>query len=89
MPAKTEGDTTTTLPLLGSIAAGQLNEAIEQADQLDLSTLFDPRRHFLLKVKGDSMIEANILDGDLVAIRRQATCHNGQIVAPSMKAVPP
>jgi repressor LexA len=59
------------LPLVGTIAAGCPIEAIAGQDQLDLyDYLLGPNR-YLLKVAGDSMIEAGILDGDFVVIQQQ------------------
>ena len=70
-----------TLPLAGRIAAGIPLEAIEQADRIDFSPLFDSGEHFCLKVSGQSMIDAQIADGDFAVIKRQKTADNGQIVA--------
>jgi len=70
------------LPLVGRVAAGQpilAAEHIEARYRLDLA-LFDPRPHYLLRVQGMSMRDAGILDGDLVAVRRQPDVRNGQIV---------
>jgi repressor LexA len=69
------------LPLVGQIAAGSLTEAIEQSDRFDFDTWFPPQKnHFALRVKGDSMIEAQIADGDLVICRKARTAHKGDIV---------
>jgi len=68
------------LPLLGRVAAGSAIEAIEQADdQVDFRT-FCGRGNFALKVKGESMIEDHIEDGDLVVIKPQRNASNGQRV---------
>jgi repressor LexA len=67
------------LPLLGRIAAGQPIEAIAGQDRLDFSDLLGPNR-YALQVKGDSMIGAGILDGDLVVIERCDTADDGAIV---------
>jgi repressor LexA len=70
------------LPLVGRVAAGQpilAAEHIEARYRLDLA-LFNPRPHYLLRVQGMSMRDAGILDGDLVAVRRQPDVRNGQIV---------
>ena len=70
------------LPLVGRVAAGQpilAAEHIEARYRLDLA-LFNPRPHYLLRVQGMSMRDAGILDGDLVAVRRQPEVRNGQIV---------
>ena len=69
------------MPLVGQIAAGNLTEAIEQADRFDFEDWFPQRKNqFALKVKGDSMIEAQIADGDIVICRRARTAHKGDIV---------
>jgi len=70
------------LPLLGQIAAGVLHEAIEQRERVDFAGLFDPDDPdlFVLQVRGDSMIEDQIADGDYVIVRRQRTAQKGQIV---------
>lgn len=75
-----EGPEQEGLPLVGRIAAGNLQEAIEQSDRIDLGELFRSDDMFVLKVSGDSMIEDQIADGDYVVIRRQGTAHRGQIV---------
>lgn len=67
------------LPLAGNVAAGTPLLAEEQCEQQDFSNLFDSEDHFCLKVSGDSMIEAQIADGDFAIIRKQNTCDNGQI----------
>lgn len=70
------------LPLVGVIAAGQPIEAIENPDTYAVpSTLVDdPANTYVLKVKGDSMIEEGILDGDLVIIERNHSPKNGDVV---------
>ncbi|QDT39197.1 transcriptional repressor LexA [Stratiformator vulcanicus] len=71
----------TTLPLAGQIAAGVPVLAEEQTEAVDFADLFSSDEQFCLKVKGDSMIEAHIQDGDFVVIRKQSTARNGDIVA--------
>jgi len=68
------------LPLVGTVAAGNPIQAIEQADWLEFGKLFGGKGVFALKVRGDSMIEDHIEDGDYVVIRRQETAHNGERV---------
>jgi repressor LexA len=69
------------MPLVGQIAAGGLSEAIEQAERFDFEDMFPQRKtQFALRVKGDSMIEAQIADGDIVICRRARTAHKGDIV---------
>jgi len=67
------------LPLLGQIAAGGPLLA-EQNIEDELAVPENLRGDFLLRVKGDSMIEAGILDGDLVVVRRAEEARNGEIV---------
>ncbi|QDT66031.1 transcriptional repressor LexA [Calycomorphotria hydatis] len=71
----------TELPLAGQIAAGAPVLAEEITETVDFSPLFEDDDQFCLKVKGDSMIEDHIMDGDHVVIRKQSTARNGQIVA--------
>ena len=70
------------LPVIGRVAAGSpiLAEAHIE-DRVDLpADFFRPRADFLLRVKGDSMTGAGILDGDLLAVHKTPEAHNGQIV---------
>ena len=73
-------ETETRLPLLGTIAAGLPIEAIEGQDEINLADFFMGPGRFALKVQGDSMVEAGILDGDIAIIRQQNQAHNGDIV---------
>lgn len=70
------------LPLAGMIAAGVLHEAIEQDERVDFLEIFDPMNKslFVLRVRGDSMIDDQIADGDFVVMRKQRTARKGQIV---------
>jgi len=70
------------IPLVGRVTAGQPVLAVENIeDTIPLPWDFvRDENTFLLTVKGDSMIEAGILDGDLVLVRRQPTASNGDIV---------
>ena len=71
------------LPLIGYIAAGKPIEAIEDHSQtvsVSPSMLTGKKRGFVLQVKGESMIEEGILDGDYVVIEQQNTANNGDIV---------
>lgn len=67
--------------VLGRIAAGVPMDAIENVETFDLTRVFDPQDHFLLRVQGDSMILDGINDGDLAIIRHAQTARNGQTVA--------
>ena len=77
------GDTAETgLPVVGRVAAGRpilAEQNIQRHYQVD-PRLFRPRAHYLLRVKGMSMRDAGILDGDLLAVHRRPTAENGEIV---------
>lgn len=68
------------LPLVGRIAAGVPIEAIAQTETLDLGALLDAENHFVLEVKGDSMIDEGILDGDKIICKHQHAVQEGDIV---------
>ena len=70
------------LPLLGKIAAGTPIAAIQhERDRLPVpESMLGKGDHYVLEIEGDSMIEAGILNGDLVVIRKGDTAHNGEIV---------
>jgi len=67
------------LPMLGKIAAGKPIEAIPGEDEIDLSDFFGSH-NFAVRVQGDSMIEAGIMDGDTVIIKFCETASDGDIV---------
>lgn len=68
------------LPLLGAVAAGKAIEAVEQHDRLEMKDLFGADDLYVLKVKGTSMIDSQIADGDYVVIRKQDAADNGEKV---------
>lgn len=69
------------LPLLGTVAAGLPLEAVEVQERVDVpKSLLGGGENFALRVRGDSMIEDGIHDGDLVIVRRQPTARRGQTV---------
>jgi repressor LexA len=71
----------TKLPMLGTIAAGAPILAVENREELDLEQVFKSRHGvFVLKVKGDSMVEDHICDGDFVVIERRENARNGETV---------
>lgn len=71
------------IPVVGAIAAGDPIEAIQHVEEeLAISpSIFGCEQCFALRVRGDSMIEAHIKDGDIAIIRRQARVSNGAIAA--------
>lgn len=72
------------VPILGQIAAGAPMLAEQNADDsfpLPMDLVHEGDNVYMLRIRGDSMINAGIFDGDLVAVRQQANAHNGEIVA--------
>jgi repressor LexA len=79
--ARSDAEDTPRLPLLGRIAAGGpllAEESIE--DRIAVPEPLGRNADFLLRVKGESMIEAGILDGDIVVVHRQPDARGGDIV---------
>ncbi|MEC7679717.1 MAG: transcriptional repressor LexA, partial [Planctomycetota bacterium] len=68
------------LPMAGLVAAGPTTLAFEQAESIDFGEMLFREDRFSLRVSGDSMIEAQIADGDYVVIQRQSTAEAGQMV---------
>jgi len=77
-----KSSTTMEIPLLGLIAAGQPIEAIENPETITIPKIQLPRygEYYALKVKGDSMVDEGIFDGDIVIVKKQQTANNGQTV---------
>ena len=71
----------TSYPIVGTIAAGRPIEAIETRETLELETLFNTRHGtYVLRVKGNSMIDDHIADGDYVIIERRESAKDGETV---------
>ena len=68
------------LPLMGRIAAGQPVEAIETAESISLSDIIGNREVFALEVRGDSMRDEHIVDGDFVLVEHTSTARQGEII---------
>ena len=68
------------LPLMGRIAAGKPVEAIETAETISLSEIIGSREVFALEVRGDSMRDEHIVNGDYVLVERTTTAREGEIV---------
>jgi repressor LexA len=81
-PVPVRAESTRGLPLLGRIAAGTpILAAANVEDHIGVDpALFKPRASFLLRVRGDSMKDADILDRDLLAVHQTTQVRNGQIV---------
>jgi repressor LexA len=73
-------NSTLVLPLLGRIAAGQPIEAVEHAETISLADFVQSKEVFVLEVRGESMQDEHILDGDYVLVEKVKTAHNGDIV---------
>ena len=70
----------TEIPLLGRIAAGKPLESVEDRETISLSDFTRSKNVFVLKVKGESMVEDHILDGDFVVVEPTQVANNGEIV---------
>jgi repressor LexA len=85
VPQMAEGEVmpqTVSVPVMGRIAAGVPIEAIQtRMDTIEVPPeLLSKGEHFALEVKGDSMIDAGILDGDTIIVRKTEDASNGDIV---------
>ena len=68
------------LPLMGLIAAGEPIEALENPETVDVPQSLMHPDNYVLQVKGDSMIEEQIRDGDFIVAKKSSTARSGQIV---------
>ena len=69
------------LPLLGTIAAGEPIEAVQSNEQVTIpQELFHRKNTFVLRVRGNSMIDEQIRDGDYVIVEAKETAENGEMV---------
>ncbi|MGA9040048.1 MAG: transcriptional repressor LexA [Terriglobales bacterium] len=73
-------NSTMVLPLLGRIAAGQPIEAVANPETISLADFVRSKEVFVLEVRGDSMQDEAILNGDYVLVEKAKTAHNGEIV---------
>ena len=82
LPLAPANDDTLHLPVLGQVAAGAPIGADIGSEQVVLMdrALFTPTPDYLLKVKGDSMRDEGIFDGDLIGVHRTSEARNGQVV---------
>ena len=81
-PVDVEEAASVTLPLLGSVAAGAPIEAVEEQESLAVPRSLVPRggEAFVLRVRGDSMIDEQIRDGDFVIVERREDARDGETV---------
>jgi repressor LexA len=73
-------NTAVVLPLVGRIAAGQPIEAVQNNETISLADFVRSKEVFVLEVRGDSMQDEAILDGDYVLVEKARNAHNGDIV---------
>ncbi len=73
-------NTSLVLPLLGRIAAGRPIEAVENPETISLADFVRSKEVFVLEVRGESMQDEAILNGDYVLVEKSKTAHNGDIV---------
>jgi repressor LexA len=81
-PVEPAASPVVSLPRLGSVAAGAPIEAIEEAESIDVPQQLVPRRSrcFVLRVRGSSMIEEQICDGDFVVVESRPEARDGETV---------
>ncbi len=86
IPKNKKSSDLVSIPLLGTIAAGEPIEAIEDKETIGVpkSQLSKSGEHYALRVQGDSMVDEGIFNGDIVIIRRQPTAENGETVVALM-----
>ncbi|HLV89274.1 MAG TPA: transcriptional repressor LexA [Candidatus Sulfotelmatobacter sp.] len=73
-------NTAIVLPLMGRIAAGQPIEAVPNQETISLADFVRSKEVFVLEVRGESMQDEHIVDGDYVLVEKTRTAHNGDIV---------
>ncbi len=73
-------ETMTSIPILGWVACGQPIDMFEQTETIDVPNRLVKRNTYALRVRGDSMRDANILPGDLVIIEQSQTAEHGEKV---------
>jgi repressor LexA len=76
-----EGTLAVDLPLLGSVAAGLPIEAIEELESISVPhDMLRPGNNYVLRVRGDSMVDEQIRDGDFIVVNSRQTADNGEMV---------
>ena len=85
LPPKNKSRSADRLPLLGKIAAGLPVEALETTESISLGDIVGNREVFALQVRGDSMRDEHIVDGDYVLVESTRTAREGEIVVALVK----
>ena len=75
-----DGEAVQTIPLLGTVSAGQPLDIYEEADELEVPAAWVRRKSFALRVRGGSMIDDDILDGDIIIVEQRTHAENGETV---------
>ncbi|QFU00488.1 LexA repressor [Halomonas sp. THAF5a] len=73
-----EADALTEIPMLGQVSAGLPIEACPEAGSIRVPTTMVRRNTYALRVRGDSMVDCNIFDGDVIIIERRESAENGE-----------
>ncbi len=80
LPPRSKSRQADRLPLMGRIAAGMPVEAIENVESISIGDIIGNRDVFALEVRGDSMRDENIVDGDFVLVEKTRTARQGEII---------
>jgi repressor LexA len=80
VPVRSKGKAQESLPLMGRIAAGRPVEATEDAESISLGDIVGNKEVFALQVRGDSMCDEHIVDGDFVLVEKASSARQGEIV---------
>jgi repressor LexA len=75
-----DGEEMHTIPLLGTVSAGQPLDIYEVAEDLEVPAAWVRRNSFALRVRGGSMVDDDILDGDIVIVEQRRHADNGETV---------
>ncbi len=85
LPQRTRVRSVERLPLMGRIVAGLPVEALQTAESISLSDIVGNREVFALEVRGDSMRDEHIVDGDYVLVERTRSARDGEIIVALVK----
>ncbi len=85
LPPRTRARGTDRLPLMGRIVAGLPVEAVQTSETISLADIVGNREVFALEVRGDSMRDEHIVDGDYVLVERTRTARDGEIIVALVK----
>jgi repressor LexA len=75
-----ENDSLQAIPLLGTVSAGQPIDIYEEAEELEIPAAWVSKNTFALRVRGDSMVDDQIQDGDIIIVEQRTYADNGETV---------